>query len=197
MKSRWHIETEMLGSDLKRLKVVGPYNAHATVGTVLYLFENEAIFVDTWCEALSASCMAAYCWECPPLHAALLDQSFQCVLVESPLLSRAKPDPAPFAEHFRAGQPVAVFSSLGKDATLIAPSPRPGANCAHLGSFLRTADREQLRAFWQQVGISARNAVGREPVWLSTAGLGVSWLHVRLDSRPKYYRYGAYRAMVR
>ncbi|MGI9175867.1 MAG: DUF6940 family protein [Rhodothermales bacterium] len=24
-------------------------------------------------------------------------------------------------------------------------------------------------------------------MWLSTAGGGVSWLHVRLDSRPKYY----------
>ena len=25
------------------------------------------------------------------------------------------------------------------------------------------------------------------PVWLSTEGSGVPWLHVRMDSRPKYY----------
>ncbi len=31
------------------------------------------------------------------------------------------------------------------------------------------------------------------PVWLSTAGAGVSWLHVRLDDRPKYYGHGPYR----
>jgi hypothetical protein len=35
--------------------------------------------------------------------------------------------------------------------------------------------------------------VGRQPVWLSTAGAGVAWLHVRLDDRPKYYGHGPYR----
>ena len=35
--------------------------------------------------------------------------------------------------------------------------------------------------------------VGARPVWLSTAGAGVSWLHVRLDDRPKYYGCGPYR----
>ena len=39
--------------------------------------------------------------------------------------------------------------------------------------------------------IAAR--VGAEPVWLSTAGAGVPWLHVRLDDRPKYYGFGPYR----
>ncbi len=35
--------------------------------------------------------------------------------------------------------------------------------------------------------------IGAMPVWLSTAGAGVSWLHVRLDTRPKYYHHGPYR----
>lgn len=30
------------------------------------------------------------------------------------------------------------------------------------------------------------------PIWLNTAGAGVPWLHIRLDSRPKYYRYQPY-----
>lgn len=34
--------------------------------------------------------------------------------------------------------------------------------------------------------------VGTRPVWLSTAGAGVAWLHVRLDDRPKYYSYRPY-----
>ncbi len=34
--------------------------------------------------------------------------------------------------------------------------------------------------------------VGDRPTWLSTAGHGVAWLHVRLDTRPKYYRYTPY-----
>jgi hypothetical protein len=35
--------------------------------------------------------------------------------------------------------------------------------------------------------------VGSKVVWLSTAGAGVSWLHVRLDDRPKYYQFEPYR----
>jgi hypothetical protein len=33
-----------------------------------------------------------------------------------------------------------------------------------------------------------------KPVWLSTAGAGVSWLHVRLDDQPKYYGFALYRS---
>ena len=32
-------------------------------------------------------------------------------------------------------------------------------------------------------------------VWLSTSGLGVYWLHVRLDSRPKYYQFKEFAVM--
>jgi hypothetical protein len=35
--------------------------------------------------------------------------------------------------------------------------------------------------------------LGKAPVWLGTAGAGVSWLHVRLDDRPKYYGHAPYR----
>ncbi|MGB1216866.1 MAG: DUF6940 family protein [Saprospiraceae bacterium] len=30
-------------------------------------------------------------------------------------------------------------------------------------------------------------------MWLSTAGLGVYWLHIRMDNRPKYYKHKAYK----
>jgi hypothetical protein len=31
-----------------------------------------------------------------------------------------------------------------------------------------------------------------KPVWFSTSGMGVAWLHFRLDERPKYYTYRAF-----
>ena len=45
------------------------------------------------------------------------------------------------------------------------------------------------------VGVEVRRALRRtgDPVWLSTNGDGVSWLHVRTDERPKYYTHGPYR----
>ena len=30
------------------------------------------------------------------------------------------------------------------------------------------------------------------PLWLNTSGAAVAWLHVRLDSSPKYYRHREY-----
>jgi len=38
---------------------------------------------------------------------------------------------------------------------------------------------------------------GAGPPWVSTAGMGVPWLHVRLDTRPKYYRHAPYRSVSR
>jgi hypothetical protein len=37
--------------------------------------------------------------------------------------------------------------------------------------------------------------VNMKPVWLSTAGAGVPWLHVRLDDRPKYCCFRPYQGM--
>lgn len=193
MKPLWRIDKETPHSGATRCIVVGPDDARASFGEVLDLFESDVAFVDAWSRALIDCPMPAWCWECPPFHAGSLGQPFQCVLVESPLLDRIAPDPAPFAEHFRPDRDVVVFPSLGKDATLIAPCPRAARDFAHMARFLRGADAAQIRALWRQVGASARSAAKREPVWLSTAGLGVSWLHVRLDSRPKYYRHAPYR----
>lgn len=193
MKPLWRIDKETSGSGVTRWIVAGADDARASFDQVLGLLEGDAGFVDAWSEALIACPMQAYCWECPPFQATTMSRPFECVLVESPLLERAEPDPAPFAEYFRADREVVVFAILGKDATLIAPCPRNGRDFAHLGRFMRNADTAQRRALWRQVSISARRAVGREPIWLSTAGLGVSWLHVRLDTRPKYYRYAPYR----
>ena len=35
----------------------------------------------------------------------------------------------------------------------------------------------------------------QRPLWLSTNGLGVAWLHARIDARPKYYSHRPYRAL--
>jgi len=45
----------------------------------------------------------------------------------------------------------------------------------------------------ESVAEAMTRRIGVKPVWLSTAGAGVSWLHVRLDDRPKYYGFGPYR----
>jgi hypothetical protein len=62
-----------------------------------------------------------------------------------------------------------------------------------LAAFVRHAPQRQRQALWQTVGEAMARRIGHQPVWLSTAGAGVAWLHVRLDNRPKYYSHGPYR----
>lgn len=64
---------------------------------------------------------------------------------------------------------------------------------SHLAAFLRGAPELQVSHTWQKVaamyGDMLQTREPNKPVWLSTAGEGVPWLHFRFDDAPKYYRY--------
>jgi hypothetical protein len=116
-------------------------------------------------------------------------------LLDSPGLART-PDAAAFAEHFRGEVEggVVEFPNLGKDAFMVVPCPLgPPSAYGHLAAFVREAPEAQQHALWNLVGAAMQRRLGTKPVWLSTAGAGVSWLHMRLDDRPKYYGYAPYR----
>ena len=124
---------------------------------------------------------------------------FEFVLLPAPPLARAAPDPHAFAAHFRPGARAATFPNLSGSATLIAPSPAglptPGAG-THLAAFARQAPDAHLDALWQHTAAAVEMwwLERADPVWLSTHGFGVFWLHIRLDRRPKYYRHAPYKA---
>ena len=87
----------------------------------------------------------------------------------------------------------AVFPNLGNDAVLVVPRPSGAAAAwSHLAAFVRNAPAHQVHELWRVIGITMEQQLGTSPIWLSTAGMGVSWLHVRLDSRPKYYGFAEY-----
>ena len=110
-------------------------------------------------------------------------------------LASLRSDPEPFrAELDRdPSSEIAVFENLGGDALLLAPR-RVGPLDAygHLAAFVRRAPAPQVRELWQRTASVVRERLGEDPIWLSTAGLGVAWVHIRLDSRPKYYRHAPY-----
>lgn len=88
---------------------------------------------------------------------------------------------------------------------------------AHLAAFTRSAPPGQQHEFWMQAGRSIQkewqkrlhgsrasgssgssgwggSPAAPAPLWVSTSGLGVSWLHLRLDEAPKYFQHGEYRS---
>ncbi len=140
----------------------------------------------------------AFRWETPPVTVDTVTRPFEFVLLDSPDLKRHA-DTHAFAEHFSAGGTAGVttFANLGNDAVLVAPCPTAQHSVySHLAVFMRDGPEVQRTALWKQVGLMMRRRLSTQPVWLSTAGTGVAWLHVRLDDRPKYYGYAPYRRAV-
>lgn len=190
----WNAHTESLTSNVSNTRLL-ENDTTLSHGRVLELLEKDASFRAHITRVITVSPFEAFFWETPAVTSASLKQPFEFVLVESNSLMRLRPDPSPFAEHFakKTAQTVLAFSNLGGDATLIVPKPvYSEANYTHLARFLRHAPGEQVDEFWLRAAQTLREQVASSPIWLSTAGLGVSWLHLRLDSRPKYYRHAPY-----
>ena len=158
-------------------------------------WEHSSDFRAFFIDVLLDSPFTAFRWETPPVTIASEDQPFEFVLIDSPEIS-LDPDPSAFNAYFDKAGPggVAEFQNLGGDAILIAPCPDDSQpDYGHLAAYLRNSDVRQQHLLWKSVGAAMQRRISSKPVWLNTAGGGVAWLHIRLDDRPKYYRYVPYR----
>ena len=164
---------------------------------VLKLWQTDTKFRSYYTALLAASPFSAFRWETPAVTHSTSDQRFQFVLIDTPRFSTRSTDRKTFEDYFTSDDTdggIVSFLSLGGDAQLIVPSPRTDSKAyGHLAAFLRQAPPPQLDAFWRVVGEAVQSRIGEKPLWLNTAGGGVAWLHVRLDSRPKYYGYVPYK----
>lgn len=157
------------------------------------LLENDVNFVDFIIDILRKSPYNAYFWETP---AATSNQTFNFVIIESKHL-HAKANPSAFQDHIEniyKTNKVVVFQSLSKDAYLIVPGENaPTDIYAHIASFIRGAPEEQIRHLFKTIGSNIRHFISsNNKIWLSTSGLAVPWVHVRMDTKPKYYHYTPY-----
>ena len=178
------------------------------------LFEGESLLsyevvINYWLEStefrnfyfsvLSDSPFDAFFWEHPPVSNLNIKQVYEFVLVPSPQLSNVNADLSPFQEKFnsrRSNESVLAFENLGRDAELIVPCPVMEKNIyAHFASFIRNAPENQKHDLFRILASALGKRISSKPTWLSTSGLGVYWLHIRLDSRPKYYSYQLYRRL--
>jgi len=170
-----------------------------TYGDVVSLWRESAAFRDVFLSTLRDQPFEAFFWETPPVTHVNLDRPYEHVVVDAPSLVGVAPEPQVFAEHLRLTSTapptsVATFLNLGADATLVAPreSEQLAGHGAHFAAFLRGAPTRQAHELLAAVGIAVDARVGVRPLWVSTSGSGVAWLHVRLDSKPKYYTFAPY-----
>lgn len=193
MSATWLAETTAVDDGLRYRVLDG-----SSALSFRQLFERLAEdigFADWYSQTLAAFDADAFYWEHPPLTTATLDDKAEFVLLKAPTLARMQPEPEPFASHFEncPKEGIVTFPNLGGDALLVVPCPITGkAAYPHLAAFLRGAPADQVRALWRVTAETVLERVSETPFWLSTAGVGVAWLHVRFDDRPKYYRYSPY-----
>ena len=189
----WTATTE----DIPKGRRVRIYSGEDAVSfrSYLELLEHDQDFGRWYTELLAGVKFNAFFWEHPPLCNANIDSAAEFVLLDSPTLAGLSPNLAPFKTYFNRESDIVSFHSLGGDAFLIAPTPsEPLTACVHLAAFVRNAAETQIERLWQETGRAMRQTLGDQYLWLSTSGLGVAWLHIRLDSYPKYYQHRPYTA---
>lgn len=179
-------------------------SVYASRREVLDLLRDDTAFVAAFSSTLADQPYRGFFWETPPLTYAGLGEAFECMIVPSNAVGELSANADAFADKIASKQgtiEVVSARNLGGDAELVIPAGAlADVDYAHLAAFLRTAPAEQVAALWREASATAtrwlRSAPDR-PIWLSTSGLGVPWLHVRIDTRPKYYSHTPYRTPPR
>lgn len=170
-----------------------------TVQEVIDLWQSSTVFRAFYNKILEEVPFMGFFWENKPISQATLGDIYEFVVIGTEAFNGLKTNKKPFEEYFEEEEWVVNFENLGKNAILIAPCPSSlyTEGYKHLGQFIRNAPSAQWDALWERVGqqVQAHVDENQLPVWLSTSGLGVHWLHVRLDEYPKYYVHQAYKSL--
>jgi hypothetical protein len=168
-----------------------------TYSEVIQKWKSEADFRVFYTELLANSSFQAFFWEHPPLTLANQNQNYEFILYDAPTFLRVSADEVSFENYFSQAtdyEGVVSFMNLGKNALLVVPCPLSDLeNYTHLANFVRQAPLSQQHSLWQALAQALENQLNTNPIWLSTAGLGVYWLHIRLDKIPKYYHFKPYK----
>lgn len=109
--------------------------------------------------------------------------------IEEPRLN-VKQDYSAFSEQLENSRNKYVidFMNLSGDTVLVVPMPKKNKNFSNLKEFIDNATLAQQKALWKRVVTVARKLMkNNKYVWISTHGLGVPYLHVRVSTIPKYY----------
>jgi len=194
---KWDSKLELRESGrVRRICIYGDANPLSN-SDIVRLWQCDAGFREFFTALLASAPFEAFLWETRPVTTDSLDQSFEFVLLDCAALKGVQADRVPFGKQLEfpmADDNVVTFFNLSGDAVLIAPC-EGGPLCAypHIAAFVRHGEKAQQHALWTSVGAAMQRHIGEEPTWLSTSGLGVFWLHIRLDTFPKYYKYKPYR----
>jgi len=185
----WQVQTEIIQAN--KLIKYRIYEQNEPISQVDFLnnLASSLAFRSFYNHILKNNPFSGFYWENPPFNKASLLEPYEFVLIRSSFFKQKSPDVQSFKSYFDAAKPIVIFKNLGKDATLVVPTPQSDASkYIHLGKFVRKAPNNQIDAFWKEIGTTVLELMNEKRIWLNTDGTGVFWLHARLDRYPKYYK---------
>lgn len=190
----YHLKEEVLEKDKLYRYQISEMGSLLTFEEVLQKWKIDSQFRLLYTRWVLSSKFEKIYWEHPQLTEADLSKPYEFIIKKNETTNPLPPDQITFAKHFSKEKKVVNFLNLGRDAQLVVPCPlTPKDDYAHLVNFLRTGEHEQIQDFWMEVSETFSRELKKGKRWLSTCGMGVYWLHVRIDQRPKYYKYAPYR----
>jgi len=157
---------------------------------VFNLWQQNVEFVKFYKNELLNLKYQAFYWEHPALNKGFLNKRYECILQRSRPLEHLPIDERSFRDYLFQEAAVTDFMNLGKDARLVIPTKKTDKEIYnHFGKFLRFAAEEQIIAVFKSVGKTILEEIETQKlIWLNTEGTGVIWLHIRMDTKPKYYK---------
>ncbi len=190
----WKIRQEIIEENAITKYRIENKNGALTCYESIQLLDTSEPFRLFFNKVLAENNFNGYFFECIPFDESWEKTILEFVLIYSPVFSKLKAEQNAFSAYFTKNEKVVSFPNLGKNAWLIAPAPEGDFEIySHFAKFVKNAPIEQIDAFWQLVGKECKKRISSPPIWLSTHGLGVYWLHMRVDTIPKYYHFSPYK----
>lgn len=167
---------------------------------VINLWKSNPAFNNFFTNIINECQFTDYFFECPGINLKkIYKQIFEFRLIKYSRLFPSTDLKAFEDQRKNKSKSILVFPNLSHTSILIIPNKEQKSNFEiynSIGSFLRGGTSKQINLFFSQIGITLEKLLqdnqGKK-IWLSTHGLGVHWLHIRLDFSPKYYQTECYK----
>ncbi len=159
------------------------YDFHMNIGKARNLLSKNKTFRSTCTRILQSVSYPDYVWYLCKIEKGYETNPFKFIVKQTVL--DCKEDPKTF-DAVNFDKSMNIIPNLSKNALLLVPKylqkSRNGCYTS-IAKFMRYGPPSQVDDFWK---ILAEILTYKIDAWISTHGHGVCYLHLRIDSQPKY-----------